>query len=192
MASLCDFSLDEIRYQYPSEVVPAGITPAAHLRALTLAGMDRRWPAGVDPRWRAQIEHELALINELGYQHYFLTVADIVSFARGQGILCQGRGSAANSVVCFCLHITEVDPARSAMLFERFISRERNEPPDIDVDFEHQRREEVIQYLYRKYGRERAALTAVVTRDLRSRDGVTTFILTITFKPEALRAVTRS
>ena len=162
VASLCDFSLDEIRYQYPSEVVPAGITPAAHLRALTLAGMDRRWPAGVDPRWRAQIEHELALINELGYQHYFLTVADIVSFARGQGILCQGRGSAANSVVCFCLHITEVDPARSAMLFERFISRERNEPPDIDVDFEHQRREEVIQYLYRKYGRERAALTGVV------------------------------
>ncbi len=167
VAALCDFSLDEIRYQYPSEVIPAGSTPTAHLRALTETGAARRWPSsatnpGLAPKLRAQIEHELALIKDLGYEHYFLTVADIVRFARGRKILCQGRGSAANSIVCYCLFITEVDPARSSMLFERFISRERNEPPDIDVDFEHERREEVIQYLYRKYGRERAALTAVV------------------------------
>ena len=114
------------------------------------------------PKVRAQIEHELALITELGYEHYFLTVYDIVAFARSQGILCQGRGSAANSAVCFALGITEVDPGRMNMLFERFISKERNEPPDIDVDFEHERREEVIQYLYRKYGRERTALAATV------------------------------
>ncbi|MBB4842374.1 error-prone DNA polymerase [Paucibacter oligotrophus] len=162
VAAACEFSLDEIRYRYPTEVVPAGSTPARHLRALTEAGALRRWPGGVDARWRALIEHELDLINELGYEHYFLTVADVVAFARGREILCQGRGSAANSVVCFCLGITEVDPARSSVLFERFISRERKEPPDIDVDFEHERREEVIQYLYRKYGRERAALTAVL------------------------------
>ncbi|WP_310385370.1 error-prone DNA polymerase, partial [Roseateles sp.] len=162
VADLCQFSLDEIRYQYPSEVVPAGSTPTAHLRALTEAGAARRWPAGVTSKLRGQIEYELSLIQELGYEHYFLTVADIVRYARQQKILCQGRGSAANSIVCFCLFITEVDPARSSMLFERFISRERNEPPDIDVDFEHERREEVIQYLYRKYGRARAALTAVV------------------------------
>ncbi|ALT78131.1 error-prone DNA polymerase [Paucibacter sp. KCTC 42545] len=162
VAAACSFSLDEIRYQYPSEVVPPGQSPAQHLRALTEAGARIRWPQGVAAAHRAQMEHELALIHEMGYEHYFLTVADVVSFARGQEILCQGRGSAANSIVCFCLHITEVDPARSSMLFERFISRERNEPPDIDVDFEHDRREEVIQYLYSKYGRERAALTAVV------------------------------
>ncbi|MDC8785831.1 error-prone DNA polymerase [Roseateles koreensis] len=162
VAQACQFSLDEIRYQYPSEVIPLGCTPARHLRALTEAGAALRWPQGTNPAHRAAIEHELALIQDLGYEHYFLTVADVVSFARGEGILCQGRGSAANSIVCFCLHITEVDPARSSMLFERFISRERNEPPDIDVDFEHERREEVIQYLYRKYGRERAALTAVL------------------------------
>jgi error-prone DNA polymerase len=156
------WSLDQLRYQYPAEVVPPGQTPAGHLRALTEAGARARWPAGVPARESAQIEHELALITELGYEHYFLTVHDIVAFARSQGILCQGRGSAANSAVCYCLGITAVDPARSSLLFERFISRERNEPPDIDVDFEHERREEVIQYLYRKYGRERAALTATV------------------------------
>ena len=156
------WSLDELRYQYPAEVVPEGRTPAQHLRALTGAGAAGFWPQGVPPRVRAQIEHELALITELGYEHYFLTVHDIVAFARSQGILCQGRGSAANSAVCYCLGITAVDPARSSLLFERFISKERNEPPDIDVDFEHERREEVIQYLYRKYGRERAALTATV------------------------------
>ncbi|MFO1228345.1 error-prone DNA polymerase [Roseateles sp.] len=163
VAARCSFSLDEIRYQYPSEVVPAGVTPRQHLRHLTDEGARKRWPQGLPDKWRARIEHELALIEELGYEHYFLTVADVVAFARGIGILCQGRGSAANSVVCYCLHITSVDPDRSTLLFERFISRERNEPPDIDVDFEHERREEVIQHLYAKYGRDRAALTAVVT-----------------------------
>ncbi len=165
------WSLDELRYQYPAEVVPPGCTPAQHLRALTEAGAAGHWPDGVPPQVRAQIEHELALITELGYEHYFLTVHDIVAFARGEGILCQGRGSAANSAVCYCLGVTAVDPARSSLLFERFLSKERNEPPDIDVDFEHERREEVIQYLYRKYGRDRAALTATVIR-YRSRSTV--------------------
>ena len=123
---------------------------------------DRRWPQGLTPELRARIEHELALIQELGYEHYFLTVADVVDFARSRHILCQGRGSAANSVVCYCLGVTSVNPEESTLLFERFISRERNEPPDIDVDFEHERREEVIQYIYKKYGRERAALAATV------------------------------
>ena len=158
------WSLDELRYQYPAEVVPPGRTPAQHLRDLTEAGAAAHWPAGVAPKVRAQIEHELALITELGYEHYFLTVHDIVAFARSKDILCQGRGSAANSAVCYCLGVTAVDPARSSLLFERFLSKERNEPPDIDVDFEHERREEVIQYLYQKYGRDRAALTATVIR----------------------------
>jgi error-prone DNA polymerase len=162
VAARCDFSLDELRYQYPAEVVPEGQTPADYLRQLAYEGAGRRWPAGIPAKVQAQLEHELALITELGYEHYFLTVADIVRFAQSQQILCQGRGSAANSVVCYCIGVTEVDPARMSTLFERFISKERNEPPDIDVDFEHQRREEVIQYLYDKYGRERAALTAVV------------------------------
>ena len=162
VAARCDFSLDELRYHYPGELVPAGHTPATWLRQLTWEGAGRRWPGGIPPAVQAQVEHELALIEELRYEHYFLTVADIVEFARSRGILCQGRGSAANSVVCFCLGVTEVDPARMSLLFERFISRERNEPPDIDIDFEHERREEVIQYLYRKYGRERAALAATV------------------------------
>jgi len=162
VAGRCSFSLDELRYQYPSEVVPPGETPASYLRQLAYEGMGRRWPAGAPASVQQQVEHELALISELQYEHYFLTVYDIVAFARSQHILCQGRGSAANSAVCYCLGVTEVDPARTAVLFERFISRERNEPPDIDVDFEHERREEVIQYLYTKYGRERAALTATV------------------------------
>ena len=162
VAARCDFSLDELRYHYPSEVVPAGETPASHLRRLTYEGAGRRWPQGVPPAVSEQIERELALIEELRYEHYFLTVADIVHFARSQGILCQGRGSAANSIVCFCTGVTEVDPQRLQVLFERFISKERNEPPDIDIDFEHERREEVIQYLYDKYTRERAALAAVV------------------------------
>ena len=162
VAERCQFSLDELRYQYPSEVVPEGETPASYLRRIAYEGAGWRWPAGISAKAHEQIEHELALISELNYEHYFLTVYDIVAFARSQGILCQGRGSAANSVVCYCLGITEVDPARTSVLFERFISKERNEPPDIDVDFEHERREEVIQYLYRKYGRERAALTAAV------------------------------
>ena len=162
VAGRCHFSLDELAYQYPSEVVPPGETPASYLRQLAYEGMGRRWPAGAPASVQQQVEHELALISELQYEHYFLTVYDIVAFARSQHILCQGRGSAANSAVCYCLGVTEVDPARTAVLFERFISKERNEPPDIDVDFEHERREEVIQYLYTKYGRERAALTATV------------------------------
>ena len=162
IAARCTFSLDELRYEYPREIVPAGETPASWLRRLTEEGEAQRWPQGTPAAARALIEHELALIAELGYEAYFLTVHDIVQFARSRGILCQGRGSAANSAVCYCLGITEVDPARMSLLFERFISKERNEPPDIDVDFEHERREEVIQYLYAKYGRQRAALTATV------------------------------
>ena len=162
IASRCTFSLDELRYEYPREIVPEGYTPAAWLRRLTEEGASHRWPEGVPAPTRLAIEHELTLIAELEYEPYFLTVHDIVRFARSRHILCQGRGSAANSAVCFCLGITEVDPARMSLLFERFISRERNEPPDIDVDFEHERREEVIQYIYAKYGRERAALTATV------------------------------
>ena len=162
IASATDFSLDEIRYEYPNELVPDGETPATYLRDLSEQGMRRRWPGGAPDKVRTLVEHELTLIRELKYESYFLTVHDIVAFARSQSILCQGRGSAANSAVCFCLGITEVDPGRMAMLVERFISKERNEPPDIDVDFEHERREEVIQYIYGKYGRERAALAATV------------------------------
>ncbi len=162
IAGRCDFSLDCLRYEYPEELVPAGHTAASYLSELTMEGLQRRYPGGTPPQVGVLIARELALIEELRYEPYFLTVQDIVAFARGRGILCQGRGSAANSAVCYALGITEVDPARMSVLFERFISRERNEPPDIDVDFEHQRREEVIQYLYNKYGRDRAALTATV------------------------------
>jgi error-prone DNA polymerase len=162
IAERCTFTLDELRYEYPEEIVPAGATPTSHLRALTMRGCAQRWPAGVPDAVRENIEHELRLIAELKFEPFFLTVHDVVQYARSQGILCQGRGSAANSTVCYCLGITEVDPSRMAMLFERFISKERNEPPDIDVDFEHERREEVIQYIYGKYGRERAALAATV------------------------------
>ncbi|MGE8656487.1 MAG: error-prone DNA polymerase [Achromobacter sp.] len=162
VARRCAFSLDELRYEYPDEIIPRGHTPATYLRQETLAGAARRFPAGVPAHVSEQIEKELALIADLQYEAYFLTVYDIVRHARDNGILCQGRGSAANSAVCYCLGITEVDPRRGNNLFERFISKERNEPPDIDVDFEHQRREEVIQYIYGKYGRQRAALTAVV------------------------------
>ena len=162
IAALVDFSLDELRYEYPRELVPAGETPASHLRKLTEAGARKRWPDGIPENMRARIEYELKLIADLTYESYFLTVQDIVSEARRLNILCQGRGSAANSVVCYCLGVTEVDPSRGELLMERFISRERNEPPDIDIDFEHERREEVIQYIYRKYGRDRTALTATV------------------------------
>ncbi|MER2514930.1 MAG: error-prone DNA polymerase [Candidatus Accumulibacter phosphatis] len=162
IAARCNFSLAELRYEYPDEVVPAGQTAPGFLRAEVEKGLRRRYPDGEAAAVRERVEHELALIAELAYETYFLTVYDLVNFARSRNILCQGRGSAANSAVCYCLGITEVDPARSRLLFERFISRERGEPPDIDVDFEHQRREEVIQYLYRRYGRERAALTATV------------------------------
>ncbi len=162
IADSIDFSLDELRYEYPNEIVPEDETPATYLRHLTEEGMRHRWPRGTPQKVIRLIEHELKLIAELSYEQYFLTVYDIVAYARSQNILCQGRGSAANSAVCFCLGITEVDPARMEMLVERFISKERNEPPDIDVDFEHERREEVIQYIYAKYGRERAALAATV------------------------------
>jgi len=162
IARRCSFRLEQLHYQYPREVVPRGSSSAGHLRELTEAGIRQRWPQGIGRDLRRQIERELELISELHYESYFLTVHDIVQFARSRDILCQGRGSAANSAVCYCLGITEVDPARMNMLFERFISRERDEPPDIDVDFEHERREEVIQYIYRKYGRERAALAATV------------------------------
>ena len=162
VAARCNFSLEELRYQYPDEVVPDGETAASYLRRITYEGGGRRWPQGISAKVQSQNEHELELIADLKYEHYFLTVADIVQFARSRHILCQGRGSAANSVVCYCVGVTEVDPARMSVLFERFISKERNEPPDIDIDFEHERREEVLQYLYCKYGRERAAITGVV------------------------------
>jgi len=156
------FSLDQLRYEYPDEVCPQGVSATAYLRELTIAGAKERYPNGVPDAVWTQVEHELALIGELKYEAYFLTVHDIVRFARSRDILCQGRGAAANSAVCYCLGITCVDPSRISVLFERFVSKERNEPPDIDIDFEHERREEVIQYIYGKYGRDRAALTAEV------------------------------
>lgn len=162
IANLSTFSLDELRYEYPDQLVPPGMEAAEYLRQETFAGAHRRFPQGIPLSVQSQLEHELKLISELQYESYFLSVFDIVRFARNRGILCQGRGSAANSATCYCLGITEVDPARGNLLFERFISKERNEPPDIDVDFEHQRREEVFQYLYGRYGRDRAALTAAV------------------------------
>ncbi len=162
VAERCHFSLDELRYEYPEELAPAGETPLAYLRRLAEKGAQERYPHGVPERVRQLLAHELALIEELHYEAYFLTVWDLVRFARSRGILCQGRGSAANSVVCYCLGITSVDPERLDVLFERFVSKERDEAPDIDVDFEHERREEVLQYVYEKYGRERAAMTAEV------------------------------
>ncbi len=164
IARRCRFSLDELRYEYPVDPVAEGRTPQEELVRLTWLSAARRFADGLDDDLRARIGHELALIEELDFAPYFLTVHDIVRFARERGILCQGRGSAANSAVCFCLGITAVDPSRIDLLFERFISAERNEPPDIDVDFEHERREEVLQYIYAKYGRERAGMTATVIR----------------------------
>ncbi|WP_343290916.1 error-prone DNA polymerase [Vibrio harveyi] len=162
IASLCAFKLSELKYEYPTELIPDGYTPTTYLRMLVERGKKRRFPEGVPSDIHQTIENELTLIEELQYHYYFLTIHDIVMFAKQQGILYQGRGSAANSVVCYCLEITAVDPRQISVLFERFISRERKEPPDIDVDFEHERREEVIQYIYKKYGRERAALAATV------------------------------
>jgi error-prone DNA polymerase len=170
VAARCRFRLDEVRYVYPRESVLPGLTPMQTLTHLTREGAARRFPQGVPPRIQAFIDKELALIAECRYEMFFLTVHDIVREARRLGILCQGRGSAANSVVCYCLGITAADPRLSHPLLERFISKaRRNEPPDIDVDFEHERREEIIQYIYRKYGRERAALAAsVITYRTRS------------------------
>lgn len=162
IADHCEFSMEELKYQYPREVVPSNTTPIQYLRNLVDAGKQQRWPNGV-PEWvETIIEKELDLIKKNHYEYYFLTVHDIVHFARSRNIFCQGRGSAANSVVCYCLFITEISPEKIKVLFERFVSAERDEPPDIDVDFEHQRREEVIQYIYQKYGRERAAIAATV------------------------------
>jgi error-prone DNA polymerase len=171
IADACRFSLDELRYEYPIDPAPAGLTVQEHLEQLTWQGAAERYPDGVPDKVRDLLEHEFALIAELDYAAYFLTVHDIVRFARSKGILCQGRGSAANSAVCYCLGITAVDPARFDLLFERFVSAERNEPPDIDVDFEHERREEVIQYIYEKYGREHAGIAATVIH-YRSRSAI--------------------
>lgn len=157
----CTFSLDELRYEYPEELAPAGQTPLEYLSQLTWEGAKNRYPQGIPNKIKATIEHELQLIEELRIEAYFLTVWDLVRFARSRDILCQGRGSAANSVVCFCLGVTEVDPNRIEVLFERFVSKERDEAPDIDIDFEHERREEVLQYIYEKYGRDRAGMTGV-------------------------------
>jgi error-prone DNA polymerase len=162
VADRCTFRLDELKYDYPVELCPAGLTPTQFLSELTWAGARRRYPTGLPDKVRNLIEHELKLIAELQYEAYFLTVWDLVRFARSRNILCQGRGSAANSAVCYCLQVTSVDPEKIDVLFERFVSKDRGEAPDIDVDFEHERREEVIQYLYTKYGRERAGLTAEV------------------------------
>ncbi|HKB05715.1 MAG TPA: error-prone DNA polymerase, partial [Gemmataceae bacterium] len=162
VAGRCTFTLDELRYDYPEELIPPGMTPLEYLTELTWVGARRRYPTGMPDKVRKLIEHELKLIGELRYEAYFLTVWDLVRFAKSRGILCQGRGSAANSAVCYCLQITSVDPELIDALFERFVSKERNEAPDIDVDFEHERREEVLQYIYDKYGRDRAGMTAEV------------------------------
>lgn len=191
VASSCGFSLDELRYEYPAELVPEGETPTTHLRALTYAGVPYRFPEGLPEEFRLQIEEELALIAKLKFEAFFLTVADLVKWARAQGILCQGRGSAANSLVCYCLRVTEANPRDAKLLFGRFLSEERGEPPDIDVDFEHQRREEVIQYIYRKYGRHRAALTAVVI-SYRSRSAVRDVGRALGIDPQRIDAVSKS
>ncbi|WP_026379815.1 error-prone DNA polymerase [Afifella pfennigii] len=164
IADACRFTLEELKYQYPSEILIPGMTPQAALEKLTWEGAAERFPGGVPEKVATQLRHELCLVAELGYAPYFLTVNAIVRFARSEGILCQGRGSAANSAICFVLGITAIDPARNDLLFERFVSRDRGEPPDIDVDFEHERREEVIQWVYETYGRQRAALCATVVR----------------------------
>ena len=164
IAEQCTFEPGSLQYEYPPDLVPGGTSPAAYLKQLTQDGERRRYPNGTPQSVQRLIRKELSLISEMKYEHYFLTIQDIVAFARSKGILCQGRGSAANSAVCYCLGITEVNPARVELLFERFISKDRGEPPDIDVDFEHERREEVIQYIYRRYSRERAALAATVIR----------------------------
>jgi error-prone DNA polymerase len=183
IAQRCTFELDKIKYTYPHELVPEGHTPVTWLRHLTEEGIRWRWPEGEKAQVRKQIEDELALIQKKEYESYFLTVHDIVRFARSKDILCQGRGSAANSLVCFALGITEADPETSNLLFERFISADRDEPPDIDVDFEHERREEVLQYVFKRYGRDRAALTAVAT-EYRGRGAVRDVARALGMSPE--------
>ncbi|MBN8741090.1 MAG: error-prone DNA polymerase [Lysobacterales bacterium 69-70] len=188
VAERCRFSLTELRYTYPKELVPDGHTPTSWLRQLTEEGVRWRWPEGASEKARALIEKELALIADLKYESYFLTVQDIVRFARGKGILCQGRGSAANSAVCFALGITEIAPDLIGMLFERFISKERNEPPDIDIDFEHERREEVLQYVFQRYGRDRAALTCIAT-SYRGRSAVRDVAKALGLAPDQVNAL---
>ena len=190
-----DFSLDALRYEYPDEVVPAefaaqGWTPMEYLRTLAWKGARERYPRGIPQKVARQIEHEFAIIADLGYAPYFLTVHEIVAFARSRGILCQGRGAAANSAVCFALGITAVDPDRIDVLFERFVSRERNEPPDIDIDFEHERREEVIQHIYATYGRERAALVCEII-SYRGRSAVRDVGKALGFAPDAVERLAR-
>src|SRR5579884_3756310 len=162
IADFCRFSLDELRYEYPEEIAEPGLSPFEDLVKRTWAGAKNRYPQGIPENVKRQLEHEFKLIQEREYAPYFLTVHDVIQFAESKGILCQGRGSAGNSLICYCLGITQADPVERGLLFERFISAARNEPPDIDVDFEHERREEVIQHIYEKYGRERAGLTATV------------------------------
>ncbi len=186
----CNFSLDELRYEYPEEIAPTGMQQVEHLKRLTWEGAKKRWPAGVPNRVIELLKQEMQIIEELQYEAYFLTVWDLVRFAREQNILCQGRGSAANSAVCYCLGITNVDPSQSSVLFERFISRERNEAPDIDVDFEHQRREEVLQYLYAKYGRDRAGMTATVV-SYRTKSAVREVGKSIGISSDTLDAITK-
>ena len=191
VAERCRFSLAELSYRYPRELVPGPLTPAQHLRQLTLAGLHERYGEQAPERVRQLIAHELKLIEEMGVEAFFLTVHDLVRFARSRGILCQGRGSAANSAVCYCLGVTEVDPSKQQLLFERFLSKERNEPPDIDVDFEHERREEVLQYIYNKYGRERAALAATVI-SYRPRSALKDVGRALGLEPERLNRLTAS
>ncbi|WP_376693422.1 error-prone DNA polymerase [Wenzhouxiangella sp. EGI_FJ10409] len=191
VAARCRFSLDELHYHYPRELVPAPLSPIQHLRQLALEGAGRRYGARVPEQIQVLLARELALIEDMGVEAFFLTVHDLVEFARSRGILCQGRGSAANSAVCYCLGITEVDPSKQQLLFERFLSKERNEPPDIDVDFEHERREEVLQYVYEKYGRERAALAATVIC-YRPRSAMQDVGRALGFEPERVNRLTAS
>ncbi len=192
IAERCRFNLSELKYDYPHELVPHGETPASHLAKLTEAGVRHRWPDGESPYVRSLIDKELKLITRLGYEHFFLTVHDVVAEAKRRGILCQGRGSAANSAVCYALGITEVRPDQETRLVvERFISAERNEPPDIDVDFEHQRREEIIQYVYAKYGRERTAIAATVI-SYRSRSAVRDVGKALGFSAEEIDRLSKS
>jgi error-prone DNA polymerase len=191
IADKCSFSMSELKYCYPREVVPEGMVPIVYLRQLVSIGEKRRWPKGTPAHVTQMLQKELQLVEKLKYEHYFLTVYDIVEFARSQGILCQGRGSAANSAVCYCIGVTEVDPAESELLLERFISEERDEAPDIDVDFEHERREEVIQYVYKKYGRDRAAIAATVIT-YRTRSAIRDVGKALGFDERVLEALSES
>lgn len=191
VAKRCHFSMRQLTYRYPKELVPEHLSASEHLKALSEQGLLQRYGAHIPDQVRDLVAHELALIEEMQVEAFFLTVHDLVSFAKSRGILCQGRGSAANSAVCFCLNITEVDPAKQSLLFERFLSKERDEPPDIDVDFEHERREEVLQYIYQKYGRERAALAATVT-SYRPKSALKDVGRALGFGQETLNALTRS